>query len=54
MIFYKDPIMQLATFVLIGLIISTIVFNDNTKSPLVITEQPQHSLSSLSMEKFRD
>jgi len=41
MILKKDPIIQLATFVLIGFIISIIAFADNTSSPLQIEEQPQ-------------
>ncbi|MDX2504391.1 MAG: hypothetical protein QNL62_07935 [Gammaproteobacteria bacterium] len=41
MTFKKDPIIQLATFVLIGFIISIIAFADNSSSPLQIEEQPQ-------------
>jgi len=47
MIFYKDPVMQLTAFVLIGVIISMIAFNDNTKSPLETTDQPQHLLLTM-------
>ncbi|NOQ79286.1 MAG: hypothetical protein GQ546_07780 [Gammaproteobacteria bacterium] len=42
--FTRDPILLLTAFVLIGFIISTITFIENNKTPLEISEQPQHFL----------
>jgi len=42
----QDPVLQLTAFVLIGFIISIIIFTDNTKTPLQIADQPQHLLVS--------
>ncbi len=41
MTFKNDIILQLTAFVLIGFIISIFVFEDNMKTPLDITVQPQ-------------
>ena len=46
MTFGKDPVVQLTAFVLIGFIISVITFSGNTKTPLDIDDQPQHSMLS--------
>lgn len=42
MTFLKDPLVLLTSFVLIGFIISAVIFTGNTKSPLDIQEQPQY------------
>ena len=44
MTFGKDPVVQLTVFVLIGFIISIIIFSGNTKTPLDIDDQPQYFL----------
>lgn len=43
--FGKDPVVNLTAFVLIGFIISTIVFSGNTKTPLNIDDQPQYLIT---------
>ncbi|MCU7940620.1 MAG: hypothetical protein KZQ64_07420 [gamma proteobacterium symbiont of Bathyaustriella thionipta] len=42
----RDPISLLTVFVLIGFIISIVVFAENTKTPLEIDDQPQHLLAN--------